>query len=605
MKRAASDSSVVRGPVLPRPAGSVPLSRTKKLLFALLAMALALGAVEGSLALLGVRPPLETGDPYVGFAAHIPLFVETRAANGSPLMVTANNKLTLFNRQSFPRQKAAGTMRIFSLGGSTTYGHPYDDATSFNGWLRELLRDLAPDRNWEVINAGGISYASYRVVRLLQELLEYKPDIFLIYCGQNEFLEQRTYANVRDLPEAVRSTGVILNRFRTAALVHSLSGRRPSAPPAGATVLPGEVVTLLDDTVGPSAFTRDDVLRDQVLRHYRFNLNRMIDLAGSAGVRVILVTPASNLRDSAPFKSEHRAGLTEAERRRWQALYEEARQALAQGQDARALAALDQAVEVDDRHALVHYARGQILERLGQFAAAKDAFLRARDEDVCPLRAPGALAAIVAEVAAVRQVPWFDFAALQEARSTNGIPGAAVFLDHVHPTIEGHRLLALELLKIMEREGWVQPAWDAARIQQVTERVQAGVDPERQSVALMNLSKVLGWAGRLREAHRLAVAAAAFETTRADVPYQAGLCAQLLGNTAEAIRYYRRAVALDPTAAEPHGNLGVALEDQGALQESCQHLEAAIRLGDPVTSARNRTNLARVREKLQQQNARP
>jgi tetratricopeptide (TPR) repeat protein len=605
MKRAGRDSAVAREPVGPRPPRPLPLSRTKKLLFALVAVILGLGVIEGSLALIGVRPPLQAEDPYVGFAAHIPLFVETPAAEGTPRMVTANNKLTLFNRQSFPRRKAAGTVRIFSLGGSTTYGHPYDDATSFTGWLRELLRDLAPGRNWEVINAGGISYASYRVVRLLQELLAYEPDLFLIYCGQNEFLEQRTYADVRDLPEVVRSTGAILNRFRTAALVRSLTGRRQTPPRDGATVLPGEVVTLLDDTVGPSAYRRDDVLRDQVLRHYRFNLNRMIDLASAAGAGVLLITPASNLRDCAPFKSEHGAGLTDAELRRWQALYDEARQALVQGQDDRALAALDQAAALDARHALVHYARGQILERLGRFTAAKEAFLRARDEDVCPLRAPGTLAAIVAEVAANRQVPWYDFAALQEARSAHGIPGAAVFLDHVHPTIESHRLLALELLKIMEREGWVEPAWDAARIQLVTERVQAGVDGERQSVALMNLSKVLGWAGRLREAHRLAVAAAAFETTRADVPYQAGLCAQLLGDTAEAIRYYRRAVALDPTAAEPHGNLGVALEDQGAWHEACQHLEAAIRYGDPVTSARNRTNLARVREKLQQQNTRP
>jgi protein O-GlcNAc transferase len=46
------------------------------------------------------------------------------------------------------------------MGESTTYGHPYNDATSFNGWLREFLAAMAPDRGWEAINAGGISYGS-------------------------------------------------------------------------------------------------------------------------------------------------------------------------------------------------------------------------------------------------------------------------------------------------------------------------------------------------------------------------------------------------------------------------------------------------------------
>ena len=121
----------------------------------------------------------------------------------SQWLVTAQNKRGYFNVQGFPQVKAPGTYRIFTLGGSTTYGRPYDDKTSFSGWLREFLPMADSQRNWEVINAGGISYASYRVAHLMEELVNYQPDLFIIYTGHNEFLEERTYGQIRDMSPLV------------------------------------------------------------------------------------------------------------------------------------------------------------------------------------------------------------------------------------------------------------------------------------------------------------------------------------------------------------------------------------------------------------------
>ena len=36
--------------------------------------------------------------------------------------------------------------------------------------------------------SGGVSYASYRVAALMEELVRYEPDLFVIYSGHNEFL---------------------------------------------------------------------------------------------------------------------------------------------------------------------------------------------------------------------------------------------------------------------------------------------------------------------------------------------------------------------------------------------------------------------------------
>lgn len=151
----------------------------KEIVFAVLVVGSFFALVELGLLLLGVQPLSHSRDPYVGFTSRLPLFVEESGPQGEAMRVTAGNKLRFFNRQQFIEDKPPGTYRVFCLGGSTTYGRPYDDATSFCGWLREFLPQADPSRQWEVINAGGISYASYRVAVLMEELIGYDPDLFI------------------------------------------------------------------------------------------------------------------------------------------------------------------------------------------------------------------------------------------------------------------------------------------------------------------------------------------------------------------------------------------------------------------------------------------
>lgn len=79
-------------------------------------------AVEGILWISGVEPLYQQTDPYIGFASHSPLFVESRAPDGEHVFATANNKRDWFNYQQFSVRKESGVTRIICLGGSTTYG---------------------------------------------------------------------------------------------------------------------------------------------------------------------------------------------------------------------------------------------------------------------------------------------------------------------------------------------------------------------------------------------------------------------------------------------------------------------------------------------------
>lgn len=541
-------------PWRPNRTAGLPLGR--KLLYSAFIVAAFFALLELALLTLGVAPALPDSDPWIGFSGHEPLFVPSPSSAGPPQLVTAEQRRSWFNHQAFLRDKPPAAYRIFCLGGSTTYGRPYDDRTSFAGFLRAFLPALDPSRPWEVINAGGISYASYRIELLTRELVQYQPDLFVIYTGHNEFLEDRTYSSLIETPEAIRRAV----RWAGCSRTFSLAQRMLHGPPAVADrpTLPAEVEAILDRSVGPSVYHRDDRWRAQVLAHFRAALEQIVAVARNAGAEVLVVVPASNLRDCSPFKSEHQDSLTNEQLREFQVQLQAADQALQTGQLAEALARLERAVQIDPRHADAQYRYGRLLIETGDLTAARQALVRARQEDVCPLRACEAIQEIVRDTAAAWKIPLIDFAALLDRESVGGIPGADWFLDHVHPTIEGNQRLARAVAEqLVERKVvTVQPSWTPDAFQQVAQRVVDRIDPRDHAVALRNLAKVLSWAGKVEDADRLAPQAAEHLTDDAEAQRMAGFAKLRRNETVEAQRYFEAALRLQDDDARALCGLG-------------------------------------------------
>jgi len=555
-------------------------------------------ALELLLALFGVRPLTASEDPYVGFTGSLPLFVEEPREDGGVDMVTAPYKSKWFNTQRFARDKPEGVKRVFALGGSTTYGHPYDDAVSFPGWLRELLASADDTQTWEVINCGGISYASYREAVLMEELLAYEPDVFILYSGPNEFLEARTYPGLAETPGALLRLGTALSRTRLFALTRQLfaGDGQPDAPTSRAdndtaddarSRLPAEVTTLLDQEAGLDLYTRDDTLRDDILEHFRFNLGRMAALAADAGAHMIFVAPASELRDCAPFKSEHGPGVDERAAARVAALLQEASMHRAAGRHDEALTRLQTAVGIDPRFALTQYRLGEALFALGRNEEARAALQRARDEDVCPLRPLSEMRDMILDVAREHGASALDFVQIVddecERRFGHRVPGAEQFLDHVHLDVAGYGLLGRALLQRMADDDLLTPraGWNQAAIEAVGKRVEARLDRVAQGFALRNLAKTLGWAGKHDEADRLAQQTLALlGDGDSESHFLRGSFAAHAGRLDEAAAHYRRALAIDPDYAEAHLNLADTLISSGTPGEALPHLQRTVEL-DP------------------------
>ena len=538
---------------------------------------------------MGVRPLLYSEDPHVGFSSHVPLFVE----GSSNTRVTAPNKIRWFNDQRFAQDKASGTTRIFCLGGSTTYGRPYADATSFCGWLRQYLPAADPSREWEVINAGGISYASYRVAKLMEELIDYDPDIFVIYSGHNEFLEERTYSGIIETPDAVRGMQSILGRTRTYSMVSGLLNSS-SKTDSKAPTLTEEVNTILDQSAGLDRYTRDPQLESKIIAHYRYNLSRMVDIAESGGAKVIFITPAANLRSSSPFKSEHTKTLTEAQLQSFQTDITSAEKAAAEGKHTEALAHVDQATAVDPLHAHSHYLRGEILTALNRNDEAATAYEQAVIHDVCPLRILPTMRNVLADTTKDRSAPLVDYHTFLTKRSEHGVPGDDWFLDHVHPTIEGHRLLALELIAAFEHQGFLadKSALTDSSIESIKKRVLGNIDNNAHGIALRNLGNVLNWAGKKREAYQAVTKSLELAPGDAYGHYLAGDLANRLGRTEEAEARFRELTRfdLDPKDAtyypDAHYQLAQLLGARGDTTESLRLLRKTLKLQADHAKAR-------------------
>jgi len=557
----------------------------RNILFTSIVVTAFFGAVELVLASFGVTPVLLTEDPLVGFAENIPQFTEATQADGSVVLRTANNKRGLFNYQEFPKEKSGNTYRIFCMGGSTTYGRPYGDRVSFCGWLREYLSAADATRNWEVINAGGISFASYRVARLMNELKHYQPDLFIVYSGQNEFLEERSYGALANLPPWLINLNATLSGTRTyTALkemidaIQSASFRQAEAPYR----LDGEVDEILNHTLGPQSYHRDDDLKRHVITHYRLNLMRMVKIARSAGAGMVIVQPAVNIKDMSPFKSEHREGLNEQAKREWEALFQRATGLYEAGDIREALNAYRQTLVIDDRYADLHYRIGKALFKLRQYDEAEQSFRRAVEEDIAPLRILASMQKIVEEVAASENMPLIDFPGIiREAYLTHydhAIFGKEYFPDHVHTNMEGYRLLGLALFDELVEQGiaTIYDTWNEARIEAIGQKLIAQIDPRAEGHTMLNLGKVLDWAGKFNEAYDSFKRALEILGPNPVIYDRLAWTLYGLGKYDEAAHYFNEILVLAPEFPGVHSRLAMIYGKQGRTNDAIRHCRAEL-----------------------------
>lgn len=364
--------------------------------------------------------------------------------------------LALYDR--FSRRKPAGTVRIAVVGASSAGGMPFAPKGGPVPFLRVLLRDAVPGQRTEVLRCTVNAVTSEGVRLIVERLAEFHVDVLIVYTGHNEFfsmpgLHEMVAAWDPEPPPWPLGT-------RTAALLRDMAAFVRGGPP------PDDVRTRAERALAGQIASPGDYRPDTLVPAFRDRLRETIEIARRGGMRVLLCTLASNIRDCPPNRPRHRSGLPDEPRAAWRGHYERGDSLAKAGQHAAALEAFGAAAAIDDHHAGLLYAMGRSHLALGNPDAARNALTAARDRDYLPMRAtsPRNDEAITGVAAAMR-VAITDVRQAFEDDLPGGVPGDEHFVDHVHLTLRGAWTLARCWAKALERHKLLgeSAAWDWSR----------------------------------------------------------------------------------------------------------------------------------------------
>ena len=348
---------------------------------------------------------------------------------------------------SFTEPKPANTVRIFVLGASTVVGFPHPSHTAFPRFLEQMLADVYASKRFEVINCGLTAINSFCVLDFVEEVVDYAPDLIVLYTGHNEFVGPygvttpftkfgNDWSGIRFFMNLQRSK----IHYGLKQLI-SWGTEKSSREPFG--------LHLVGREIGPH-----DEGYETTRRNFRRNLEEMLAIADQRAVPVALSTLVSNLKDFHPLRSEcDGSGLSD----RIERLLQEGDLA-----EAERLAAT--ALEDHPDCADIHFQLGQVHYRKGDYSQAAEAFVSARDLDRMPFRAPTSFNRVIHDLVAGSggRVLLNDVEEAFAAASPNRIVGNELITEYLHPTVYGHYLIARTLMEALAGSG-VSSAWGPRR----------------------------------------------------------------------------------------------------------------------------------------------
>lgn len=420
-----------------------------RLALTVVAVALPLGLLEGVLRLAGYGHPAS--------------FLLRRQIDGQDCWVENPD----FGRRFFPASlartapplkipaaKGPDTLRIVVLGESAALGDP-EPAYGLPRVLEAMLARRLPGKRIEVVTAAMTAINSHALRDIARDCLPLQADAWVVYAGNNEVVGPYGPGTVLrsggSLP-MIRA-GLALRRTRTGQWLDQLASSLSARGGTNASWTGLEL--FLSRTVAA-----DDPRLGDVRAHFRANLSDVLATARSAGIPVVLATPASNLRDFAPLGGGGPGPATN----------EVARLAAADPDPTGSVAELlTRSAPVTTGEAVTAFAVGRELLARQRPAAAAARLLAARDLDSLRFRPDRGVLQVIRELGSGSPgVQFVDAEARLAESSRDGLPGDDLLWEHVHLRFEGNYRLAQLLGDAVvaalpeSARGGLRPAWPAA-----------------------------------------------------------------------------------------------------------------------------------------------
>lgn len=538
----------------------------------------------------------------------------------------------------FLRKKVPGTTRIFVFGESAAMGDP-DPAVGMPRMLHAMLEAKFPQKKFEVVNVAMTAINSHVIREIARDCAPLEGDIWIVYAGNNEVVGPFGGGTV--FGPQVPPLGAIRSSiwFKKTRIGQFLAGLQKSPHV---------------EWEGMEMFLRQQVRRDdprlgKVYANFAENLRDIVRIGKKSGAKVIVSTVAVNLRDSAPFASQPGSVLTD--RAAWTNAFAHALRHQAEGKFAEAREAFARAAKLEggeSAFAELRFRSAQCALTVGDVRAASTEFNAAKELDTLRFRADDGITAAIRSLS--NSVAFVDAAAHLANASSNGIPGAEFFYEHVHFNFDGNYALARLLLEAVVKQlpadvtqaagadvpsldecarrlGWhewkqrevlqevrrrlQQPPFTtqigaAQREAELTRRIDAldvALTPERLRQLAAQNAEVLRRAPDDWVLHEdlAKLFAAGIDVTNAIAQwrevarllphdalpfFQLGNLSDQLGRTQDAIGFFRDALRIDPNLVEARNGLGLALASSGHEADGKRELMRAVQTRPRFSPAR-------------------
>jgi lysophospholipase L1-like esterase len=304
---------------------------------------------------------------------------------------------------AFRKVKAENTFRVFTFGGSSIEGFPYNFYYSFPELLEQKLLLNTQGLRVEVINLGMTAVNSYVIRDLSKRVLEYQPDAIIIYAGHNEYYGSFGAATTQfGFTNSVKLKRLIiwLKNFRSYQFLEGLLN--------GGSEGNGEQRTMMAKVIRSSDIPLDSPTYTDGLVQFKENMDDVIEWFGKQEIPVYIGSLASNLKDQTPLSDDESLANS----------YQNARDLLANGQKQESLALFEEVKELDGTR----------------------------------FRAPEDINNIIKELSSNEHVTLVDVQQLMRRSSSSGIEDESLFIDHLHPNEQAHRIIAQEFYEAIKQE---------------------------------------------------------------------------------------------------------------------------------------------------------
>ena len=330
--------------------------------------------------------------------------------------------------------KPASTYRIFCLGGSTTVGYPYWYNGSFSTFLRDRLSFTFPEKSIEVINLGMTATNSFTVLDMAREVIDFEPDLILVYDGHNEFYGALGVASHETLgpSRTIAQCYLRLIHLKTFHLLRDIvewtKGLFITPPPDDP-----RMGTMMERMAVGQNIPYHDPRYDAALDTFRENLADLKDLAGKHRIPLIVTTQVSNLMDHPPFISGQPAGAS--------VILENAERLHGSGKVDSALTLVADVLRIDSTSADAHFLAGKAQLARRRFSDADAGFVAARDFDQLRFRTSSDFNHVLSDLHEPPHVFLVDMENEFRLSSPHGLIGFSLITEHLHPNSRGYFLM--------------------------------------------------------------------------------------------------------------------------------------------------------------------